>query len=109
MSIDPICGMTVKEDEAAGVSVYEGKTYYFCSTGCKKTFDENPEKYLREEKPVAVKPWHSDRATGIDTETETEAEVGETGERIDIPIVGMSCASCASWNRVRPMQLTDLF
>ncbi len=96
MSIDPICGMTVKEDEAAGVSVYKGKTYYFCSTGCKKTFDENPEKYLREEKPAAVKPGHSDRATGIDTETETEAEGGETGERIDIPIVGMSCASCAS-------------
>jgi YHS domain-containing protein len=30
----------------AGESEYNGQTYYFCSLGCKKAFDENPEKYL---------------------------------------------------------------
>jgi len=24
--------------------------YYFCAVGCKKAFDQNPEKYLAEEK-----------------------------------------------------------
>ena len=42
---DPICGMDVTPDNAAGKSEYMGQTYYFCSTGCKKSFDANPEKY----------------------------------------------------------------
>jgi Cu+-exporting ATPase len=32
---------------AVGTSTYQGKTYYFCATGCKKAFDENPEKYAK--------------------------------------------------------------
>jgi Cu+-exporting ATPase len=46
MATDPVCGMTVDEEKAAGTSQYEGKTYYFCSTGCKVAFDKDPEKYL---------------------------------------------------------------
>jgi YHS domain-containing protein len=46
MAIDPVCGMEVDEKEAAATSEYKGKTYYFCAFGCKKAFDENPEKYL---------------------------------------------------------------
>ncbi len=45
MAKDPICGMDVDEAKAAGSSTYQGKTYYFCSEGCKKSFDENPEKH----------------------------------------------------------------
>lgn len=45
MAKDPVCGMQVDEKGAAGVSTYQGKTYYFCSPGCKKAFDENPAKY----------------------------------------------------------------
>jgi len=26
---------------------YRGNIFYFCSPGCKKKFDENPEKYLK--------------------------------------------------------------
>ncbi len=37
--IDPICGMTVNSEKAAGVSERDGETYYFCSTGCKAKFD----------------------------------------------------------------------
>jgi YHS domain-containing protein len=37
--IDPICGMTVRPDRAAATSVRDGKTYYFCSKGCKERFD----------------------------------------------------------------------
>lgn len=47
MAKDPICGMECNEKTAAGKSEYKGKTYYFCATGCKKTFDANPEKYLK--------------------------------------------------------------
>jgi len=37
--------MEVDEQTAAGKSEYKGQTYYFCSTGCKKSFDKEPAKY----------------------------------------------------------------
>ena len=38
-AVDPICGMTVDPEHAAGSSERSGKTYYFCSKGCKERFD----------------------------------------------------------------------
>ncbi|MFN3742835.1 MAG: YHS domain-containing protein [Anaerolineales bacterium] len=49
MHKDPVCGMDVDPATAAGKSEYNGQTYYFCSPGCKKAFDTNPEKYLGKE------------------------------------------------------------
>jgi len=43
---DPVCGMDVTPESAAGKTEYQGQTYYFCSLGCKKAFDREPEKYL---------------------------------------------------------------
>jgi Cu+-exporting ATPase len=43
---DPVCGMEIKAETAAGKSEYKGKTYYFCSLGDKETFDKNPERYV---------------------------------------------------------------
>ena len=47
---DPTCGMQIDPAKAAGKSDYKGKTYYFCSPGCKKTFDANPEAVLNPKK-----------------------------------------------------------
>ena len=46
MAIDPVCKMDVEESTAAATSDYKGKKYYFCAGGCKKAFDQDPEKYL---------------------------------------------------------------
>ena len=43
MAIDPICGMTVDPARAAGSSVRDGKTFYFCGVGCKRKFDAQEE------------------------------------------------------------------
>src|ERR1700745_1221708 len=45
MQTDPVCGMQVDPQQAAGQSEYQGKTYYFCAPGCKKRFDSNPAQY----------------------------------------------------------------
>ncbi|MFC1949060.1 heavy metal translocating P-type ATPase [Chloroflexota bacterium] len=50
MAIDPVCKMEVDESTAPSTSEYKGKKYYFCATGCKKAFDQDPEKYLAEAK-----------------------------------------------------------
>lgn len=45
MEIDPVCNMDVDPETAKWSSEYEGDTYYFCSPGCKRAFDKDPEEY----------------------------------------------------------------
>ncbi len=88
MPKDPVCGMEVKEDTSAGVSFYKGKAYYFCSLHCKNSFDQDPEKYLGAAEPL--EPMSSDGRGGAGSRAEG------VGDRIDLPLLGMSCASCAA-------------
>lgn len=45
---DPVCGMQIEEEDAAGQADYEGQTYYFCASGCQRKFEENPEQYAKQ-------------------------------------------------------------
>lgn len=38
--------MKVDEKQAAAQAEYQSITYYFCSSGCHKTFTADPKKYL---------------------------------------------------------------
>jgi len=52
MAKDLVCGMEISEQQATDrrlTSEYRGRTYYFCSPGCKRKFDESPEQYLGEQ------------------------------------------------------------
>ena len=42
---DPVCGMEIEPKQAAAKTQYQGKTYYFCSPGCKVAFEKNPTQY----------------------------------------------------------------
>ena len=44
---DPVCGMEVDPKKATATHDYQGKTYYFCSPGCKASFVKEPAKYLK--------------------------------------------------------------
>ncbi len=44
--VDPVCGMTVAPERAAGHFEYRGHTYYFCGKGCLERFKADPAKYL---------------------------------------------------------------
>ena len=46
---DPVCHMDITIESAAGSSEYRGQTYYFCATGCKLDFDEDPAGILEAE------------------------------------------------------------
>ena len=46
MAVDPVCGMTVNPDRAAGTVDHDGTTYYFCSKSCVAKFQADPKKYL---------------------------------------------------------------
>ncbi len=45
MQRDPVCGMMVDERKIQFKSEHDGRTYYFCSKGCKTAFDGNPLTY----------------------------------------------------------------
>ena len=49
VAIDPVCKMEVDMKSAKYKSAYEDKTYYFCAPGCKKKFDDDPEKFIGKE------------------------------------------------------------
>jgi membrane fusion protein, copper/silver efflux system len=46
---DPACGLTVAKEtalQAGRTSQYQGTTYYFDTDGCKRRFDQAPQRYL---------------------------------------------------------------
>jgi Cu+-exporting ATPase len=43
--IDPVCGVQVEHQNAAGLSEHKGTTYYFHSEECMSTFNQHPEQY----------------------------------------------------------------
>jgi Cu+-exporting ATPase len=38
--------MEVDPQQAAGTSEYQGTTYSFCSPGCKRQFEKNPQQFV---------------------------------------------------------------
>jgi P-type Cu+ transporter len=53
MAIDPVCGMSLDEQSAAGKFEYGDKPYFFCSETCLHRFREAPEKFVH---PAATSP-----------------------------------------------------
>jgi xanthine dehydrogenase accessory factor len=46
VAIDPVCHMEVEPATTPLRSVHAGTTYYFCSEGCLRRFEENPKEFL---------------------------------------------------------------
>lgn len=54
---DPVCGMSVNPDAAAGSTEYKGQMYYFCSEHCQHRFQNSPDQYVGVPQPV-MSPAH---------------------------------------------------
>jgi YHS domain-containing protein len=48
MAKDPVCGMQVDEKKPGATSNYQGKIYYFCSPSCKRAFENNPVRFVKQ-------------------------------------------------------------
>jgi len=51
---DPVCGMKVDPQSAAGSHAHAGVTYHFCSEHCLTQFQSDPTKYLAKSAPPAA-------------------------------------------------------
>lgn len=45
---DPVCGMRISAPEAFALAEHNGRSYYFCASGCKEHFEKLPSRYIRE-------------------------------------------------------------
>jgi P-type Cu+ transporter len=54
--IDPVCGMTVVPEKAAGSHDHNGTRYYFCGVRCLDRFKAEPERFLEPKAAVAEQP-----------------------------------------------------
>ncbi|MBO0813667.1 MAG: YHS domain-containing protein, partial [Actinobacteria bacterium] len=48
-AVDPVCGMTVPATAASFPLAHDGVTYYFCSTSCRRRFEQDPAAHAPEE------------------------------------------------------------
>jgi Cu+-exporting ATPase len=83
-AVDPVCGMRVEIPHAVAMSVYQGQFIYFCNVACKEKFDVSPEKFLRPAGEVEEEGKH------------LLSSGGKGLKKVEIPITGMSCASCVA-------------
>jgi Cu+-exporting ATPase len=44
--LDPVCGMTIDEEDAVGTHRHDGVTYYFCNPSCLERFQNDPKAFL---------------------------------------------------------------
>jgi Cu+-exporting ATPase len=89
---DPVCGMEIDPVGAAGAAEHMGETFHFCSKVCLGTFNRDPHKYA-----MKVKSALGDDADGEQSPISVNGGVLEVeGERIDMPVTGMTCAACAN-------------
>ncbi len=44
--LDPVCGMTIEEEDAAGSHIHDGTAYYFCNPSCLERFTADPKAFL---------------------------------------------------------------
>jgi YHS domain-containing protein len=52
LALDPVCGMSVETDNAVTIA-YAGRTFSFCSSGCRSEFERAPERFAQ---PRAATP-----------------------------------------------------
>jgi Cu+-exporting ATPase len=89
---DPVCGMRIEPEKAAGKSDFRGETFHFCSKNCLETFGHEPEKFAGT----------SEKTNGVSQKVVTSGERHDhststgSAERVDLPITGMTCAACAN-------------
>jgi len=79
---DPVCGMTVDPHTARLRAEHAGRTYYFCSAGCRARFAADPPKYLGPAPPAPV-------VAGATYTCPMHPEIRQDGPG-DCPICGMA-------------------
>lgn len=87
MPIDPACGVRIPPEEAPTNLDFQGRTYHFCSEGCKEEFQANPSNFIETAQPPLISaggmltqrvPFHRERGSfELDIAVQGELNVGD--------------------------------
>jgi Cu+-exporting ATPase len=83
---DPVCGMTVDLATTAHRTTHDGRSFGFCSAGCLRKFEADPDRYLR---PAEDRPAPEPMPEGTIFTCPMHPEVRQVGPG-DCPICGMA-------------------
>ena len=94
--VDPVCGMSVNPDNSPHKTTHNSESYFFCAAGCKAAFEKDPDTFLQESAQTSS---HMPSSSGlvslsVSEPAALEAPAGE--KRLDVPVLGMHCASCVT-------------
>ena len=94
--VDPVCGMSVNPDNSPHKTTHNSESYFFCAAGCKAAFEKDPDTFLQEGAQTSS---HMPSSSGlvslsVSEPAALEAPAGE--KRLDVPVLGMHCASCVT-------------
>ncbi|HEY7302658.1 MAG TPA: heavy metal translocating P-type ATPase [Bryobacteraceae bacterium] len=101
---DPVCGMNVAEDRAAGTVEYEGTVYYFCALSCAQKFKADPQKYL---KPAAPAATLEEPKPDVEYTCPMHPEIVQTGPGM-CPICGMALEPRTAVSEEENPELRDM-
>jgi len=87
MERDPVCGMNVEPETARAKVEHGGKSYYFCSAGCGKRFEQAPEQFLSEVAPAAAH--HGMQAATAAKPAIASLPILGSAPRVKDPVCGM--------------------
>jgi len=82
--IDPVCGMSIAPEKAAGTQEFDGQTFYFCSESCTEKFKADPASYacpkpVAKASPAAIPKPITDPVCGMQVNPVTAAGMVEHG------------------------------
>lgn len=94
---DLVCGMRIDPKTAAGITRFNGETYYFCSDACLQKFAANPTNFVARQaaESKTVAPALVTNEAVASGARHDHSIAGGAGERVDLPVTGMTCAACA--------------
>jgi Cu+-exporting ATPase len=85
---DPVCGMEIEEGAAAATRDVDDTTYHFCSEGCARQFDADPEAYVHQHsEPETTAAVVGSATTGVNPQLAGPV-------RVELPILNLDCATC---------------
>ena len=94
MVIDPVCGMSVDPVSSKHRFNHEGKTFHFCSAGCREVFAANPNSFVKQ-------PAKSAPSMDRHTDTHHQGRCDNGAERVTVidPVCGMTVNPASSKHR----------
>jgi Cu+-exporting ATPase len=82
--IDPVCGMAVHSDSAAGSYEHNDETYYFCSRHCLEKFRKDPDAFLATPQATITQPVGIQRSRSPHGEKNQVPGAPTSGRTLDI-------------------------